>query len=97
MHFHLGITSFTSWQTTIHVGMATWKELHKFKKSNRKQKEIVTTFKKIWTQGGLFCKDSGRLQWQIVPNNYYLPRHMAIHRSRLLMGENTLGLLVSTD
>jgi hypothetical protein len=45
-HFRLGTTSFTSWQTTIWVFVAAWKVLHKFKKSNRKQKELFAKFKK---------------------------------------------------
>ncbi len=73
--------------------MATWKELHRFKRLDRKQEQIVAKFIKKWTQGGLFCKNLGRLQWQIVLNSYYLPQHMANHRSRLLMGENTLRSL----
>jgi hypothetical protein len=84
-HFHLGIILFRSWQTTVHVGMVAWKELHGFKKSNRKQKKLVAKFKKVWTQGGLFYKNSGRLHWQIMLNSYYIPKHMVDHRSGLLI------------
>jgi hypothetical protein len=84
-HFHLGITLFISWQTTVQVGMAAWKEFHRFKRSNKKQEELVAKFKKIWTQGGLVYKNSSRLQWQIMLNSYYLPKHIIDHRSRLLI------------
>jgi hypothetical protein len=84
-HFHLGITLFRFWQTTIQTCMAAWKELHRFKRSDRKQEELVANLKKLWTQGGLLCRDSSRLQWQIVSNNYYLPGHMANHRFGLLI------------
>lgn len=46
-HFHLGITLFRSWQTIVQASMIAWKELHRFKKSDRKQKEEVGKFKKI--------------------------------------------------
>ncbi len=83
--FHLGRTLFRSWQTIVQIGMAAWKELHRFKRSNRKQEELVVEFKKIWTQGGLVYKNSSRLQWQIMLNSYYLPKHMVDHRFRLLI------------
>jgi hypothetical protein len=41
---------------------------------------MIIQFKKVWRQGGIFCKELGSFQWQIVPNMYYLPKHMAIHR-----------------
>jgi hypothetical protein len=41
---------------------------------------MIIQFKKVWRQGGLLCKELGSFQWQIIPNMYYLPKHMANHR-----------------
>jgi hypothetical protein len=46
---------------------------------------LVAKFEKVWTKGGLFSKDSSSLQWQIVPNRNFLPRHIVDYRYRLLI------------
>ncbi len=38
----------------------------------------------MWTQGKVFCKDFGVLQWQILLNKYFLPKHMVDRRVGLI-------------
>jgi hypothetical protein len=59
---------FQAWQTKIQVEMVAWKKVHRFKRSIGKQEFLVVKFKKVWTHGGLLCKDIRTFQWQIVPN-----------------------------
>jgi hypothetical protein len=65
--------------------MATWRELHRFKRSIDKHKPLVVKFKKVWAHGCLFCKDISTLLWQIVPNRFFFPKHMVDYRMGLFI------------
>jgi hypothetical protein len=56
--FHVGVALFRAWQTTIQVGMATWKELHKQIRFVKTLDNLICEFKQVWTQGNLLCKDN---------------------------------------
>ena len=78
--FHIGVALYKSWQCTVQVGMAAWRQLQKFKKKRdpSKHAEMEASFTAIWCQADLFCSDVGsKPKWHPTPHREFLPRALA--------------------
>ena len=77
--FHLGVALFRAWQLTVQSGLGAYKAMIRYMKpplSERAQAKIAN-FTKVWTHGGIFCKNEGGLKWQMAPNPLFLSRELA--------------------
>ncbi|KAG0597473.1 hypothetical protein M758_UG341900 [Ceratodon purpureus] len=78
--FHLDLAIFKAWQLTVQSVMGAWRELLKYAKhpKSEKQRGRENHFKTIWSNGGVFLKLKGdKLHWKIVPNMHFLPKNLA--------------------
>ena len=46
--FHLGSILFKSWQFTIQMGIAAWKDIFLHKRSESRRRFFITKFKETW-------------------------------------------------
>lgn len=68
---------FYSWQTTIHVGMAVWDDIHKHKRSRDRTETLIRLFEDIWTREGIFARARHRPKWNLIPPATFLPHNLA--------------------
>lgn len=75
---------FYSWQTTIHVGMAVWEDIHKHKRSRDRTETLIRLFEDIWTRESIFARAGHRPKWNLIPPSIFLPHNLASEKSQEL-------------
>ena len=93
--FHLGCILFKSWQLTIQMGMATWKDIFLHKRSETRRRFLITKFQETWSNIDCFGTYNGHnISWNLFPHILFLAQDKAHIYSILIFQLSllTLGL-----
>ena len=72
--FHLGAVLWQAWRNTIYCAMEAYKELFRHARNEEKRQEIISCFRKVWTQAEVFGRmRGGDLRWNLTPHAEFLP------------------------
>lgn len=70
---HLGVALNRAWRATVHVSIATWRNIEKFPTNMATKKH---TFKMVWSSP--FCDSTqDPPRWNYIPHQYFVPKHLA--------------------
>ena len=76
--FHLGSILFKTWQVTIQMGMAAWRNIYAHKRSIEQRNILIQRFKDTWFHTNCFgSHDSFNISWNLFPHILFLAQDVA--------------------
>ena len=76
--FHLGNILFKSWQDTIQIEMATWKDIFAYNQSIEQRNILIQRFKDTLLYTNCFGSHNGfNISWNLFPHILFLAQDVA--------------------